>query len=101
MVAEYIRYLVTPDQRAALVEAYHQAAAELDAAPECQGYELTECEEEPGSFILRIVWTSTEAHLQGFRKGPHFAGFFAHVKGFYNNIQEMRHYRLTDVVRQK
>ncbi len=101
MVAEYIRYHVAADQREALVAAYRQAAAELDAAPECLGYELAECEEEPGHFILRIEWASTEAHLQGFRKGPQFAGFFAHIKGFFSNIQEMRHYRLTDVVRQK
>lgn len=99
MVVEYIRYHVAADQRAALVEAYRRAAAGLDAAPECLAYELAECEEEPGHFILRIEWTSTEAHLQGFRKGPHFAGFFAHVKGFFPNIQEMRHYHPTAVVR--
>ncbi|MBO2011245.1 putative quinol monooxygenase [Hymenobacter negativus] len=101
MVAEYIRYQVAADQREALLAAYRQAAAELDAAPECLGYELSECEEEPGQFILRIEWTSTEAHLQGFRKGPQFAGFFAHVKGFYTSIQEMRHYHPTEVARSK
>ncbi|WP_310395636.1 antibiotic biosynthesis monooxygenase family protein [Hymenobacter sp.] len=101
MVAEYICYHVATDQREALVAAYRQAAAELDAAPECLGYELAECEEEAGHFILRIEWTSTEAHLQGFRKGPQFPGFFAPIKGFFSNIQEMRHYRLTDVVRRK
>jgi len=101
MVAEYIRYHVAADQREALVEAYRQAAAELNVAPECLGYELAECEEEPGHFILRIEWTSTAAHLQEFRKGPHFAGFFGHVKSFFNNIKEMRHYHPTEVVRSK
>jgi len=97
MIAEYIRYHVAADQREALIDAYRQAAAQLDAAPECLGYELSECEEEAGQFILRIEWTSTEAHLQGFRKGAQFADFFAHVKSFFNNIQEMRHYRPTVV----
>jgi hemoglobin len=97
MVVEYIRYQVAADQRQALVEAYHQAANQLAAAPECLAYELSECEEEAGQFILRIEWSSTEAHLQGFRKGPQFAAFFAHIKGFYASIQEMRHYRPTTV----
>ncbi|MBC7921610.1 MAG: antibiotic biosynthesis monooxygenase [Ferruginibacter sp.] len=99
MIVEYIRYQVVPEQREALVAAYQQAAAQLDAAPECLRYELSECEEEAGNFILRIEWESTQAHLQGFRPGPHFAAFFAAVRGFYASIQEMRHYRPTAVSR--
>lgn len=101
MIVEYIRYRVSPDRRDILLHAYEQAAAQLDAAPECLAYELTECEEEPGNFILRIEWESTEAHLQGFRKGPNFPPFYANVKGIFTDIQEMRHYRSTAVQRRK
>lgn len=92
MTTEYIRYTLTstpPDQ---FVAGYQKAAAHLQAAPECLGYDLTVCEEEPKSFILRIRWKSTQAHLEGFRKGPHFPPFFAAVKPFFSEITEMRHY---------
>ncbi|MDR3528226.1 MAG: antibiotic biosynthesis monooxygenase, partial [Rhizomicrobium sp.] len=64
----------------------------LAAAPECLGYDLTQCEEDANSFILRIQWHSTKAHLEGFRKGSHFPPFFAAVKPFFDEITEMRHY---------
>lgn len=99
MIIEYIRYLLVDHQPDDLVAAYREAATHLDAAPECLGYELSRCEEEPMSLILRIRWSSTDAHLQGFRKGPHFPPFLAAIRPFIPEIQEMRHYGLTDVVR--
>lgn len=102
MIVEYIRYTV-PDaaRRQALIEAYREACKSLDAAPECLAYELTECEEDPLSLILRIEWESTERHLQGFRKGPHFPPFFRAIGGFMKEIAEMRHYRATGLENRK
>jgi quinol monooxygenase YgiN len=101
MTIEYIRYRVQPEQREAFVQAYTAAAEQLNASTYCLSYELAECEEEVGQFILRIEWTSTEQHLQGFRKSSEFPPFFAHVKPYFESIQEMRHYRLTDLVKRK
>ena len=102
MTVEYIRYNV-PDatRQAALIEAYREAAKSLDAAPECLAYELTVCEEDALSLILRIEWESTERHLEGFRKGPQFRPFFAAIGGFVKEIAEMRHYRHTGVEKRK
>lgn len=50
--------------------------------------------------MLRIEWQSTEAHMQRFRKSPVFREFFAAIGGFVKEIAEMRHYKLTDVVRE-
>jgi quinol monooxygenase YgiN len=98
MVVEYIRYAVADQARGEeLREAYAAAAKQLDAAPECLAYELTQCEEDTKCWSLRIEWLSTEAHLQGFRKGRHFPDFLAAIRGFMPEITEMRHYRLTDV----
>lgn len=101
MTIEYIRYKVTTEQRQAFIDSYKDASQELDRSEFCKAYELTECEEEPGQFILRIEWTSTDEHLNGFRKSELFPAFFAKVKPYFNNIQEMRHYKLTEVSRQK
>jgi len=98
LIAEYIRYTVSGAERGAeLVSAYEKAATALEAAPECLRYELAVCEEDPTSYILRIEWRSTEAHLQGFRKGPNFPPFFQAIGGFVKEITEMRHYHLTAV----
>jgi len=101
MTIEYIRYKVTPEQREAFIQSYKNASEQLDASEFCKAYELTECEEEAGQFILRIEWTSSEEHISGFRKSAVFPAFFANVKPFFDNIQEMRHYKLTDVIKQK
>jgi quinol monooxygenase YgiN len=93
MTVEYIRYTVEDAiRREQLISAYRTAVTALDAAPECLSYELTVCEEDSTSVILRIEWASTEAHLQGFRKGPNFPPFFKAIGGFVKEISEMRHY---------
>ena len=97
MTVEYIRYDLAAHEPEALVDAYVIAAAALRAAPECLALELTRCEEAPRSFILRIEWRSTAAHLEGFRKGPHFPPFLAAIKPFIGEIAEMRHYAPTPV----
>jgi len=98
MTVEYIRYELVAHQPDDLVRAYTIAADALRAAPECMAFELAQCEEAPHSFVLRIEWQSTDAHLQGFRKGPQFPPFLAAIKPFIAEIAEMRHYSPTSVV---
>ncbi|WP_019633569.1 group II truncated hemoglobin [Actinomadura atramentaria] len=95
MIVEYLRYRVADG--AAFEAAYARAAASLAAALECVDYELARCAEEPAVYILRITWTSAEDHLAGFRRGEHFPAFFAAIRPFVGDIEEMRHYEITDV----
>jgi len=101
MIVEYIRYTISKDKQAKFIEAYTLASNQLDNSEYCLDYELTHCEEEPENFILRIEWTSTEEHLNGFRKSKDFITFYNHVKPFFNNISEMNHYKLTKVLKNK
>ncbi|MFF1557450.1 antibiotic biosynthesis monooxygenase family protein [Streptomyces sp. NPDC058279] len=94
---EYIRYRIATDDQSAFEDAYARAAESLAASPECIDYELAHSEEEAERYILRIRWTSVEDHLQGFRKGDQFPAFFAAIRPYLNNIEEMKHYRVTDV----
>jgi quinol monooxygenase YgiN len=98
MIVEYIRYTIPAEQHAAFVRAYEQAREPLDASPNCLGYELARCVDEPDVYVLRIEWDSAEGHLRGFRGSPGFRAFFAAVGPYVGNIVEMRHYELTDVV---
>ncbi|NUU25678.1 MAG: antibiotic biosynthesis monooxygenase [Streptomycetaceae bacterium] len=97
MIVEYIRYTVPEDGGEAFEAAYARAAESLRAAPQCVDYELARCTEEPGSYILRIRWTSADDHLKGFRGGEHFAAFFAAIRPYVDDIREMRHYQVTEV----
>ena len=96
MIVEYIRYRLKGDA-AAFEAAYVRAQASLRASPECLGWELTRCHEEPDRYVLRIEWRSLEAHLQGFRKGPTFPAFLAEIRPFIDQIEEMQHYEATAV----
>ncbi len=101
MVVEYIRYKISSERQEDFIEAYSRASKQLDSSEHCLGYELTQCEEEPESFILRIEWTSTDDHLNGFRKSQDFMAFLNQVRPFFNDIAEMNHYGLTKVARKK
>jgi hemoglobin len=97
MVTEYIRYRLPPERADDFVAAYERAANALRAAPECVDFDLSGCVEDPACYILRINWTSVQAHLEGFRGGPVFGAFFQEVRPYVEDIEEMRHYEGTTV----
>ena len=104
MIVEYVRYRVPLESAAAFEADYARAAVSLQESPECVDYELARCTEAPdpdgppvSDFVLRIRWTSAEDHLQGFRGGPSFRPFFAAIRPWFPNIQEMRHYEVGGV----
>jgi hemoglobin len=97
MIVEYVRYQVPADRAGEFEAAYGRAAAPLAAAPQCVDYELARCVDEPGVYVLRITWTSAADHRDGFRRGEHFAAFFAEIKPYVERIEEMRHYERTAV----
>ncbi|MFC4909091.1 group II truncated hemoglobin [Actinomadura gamaensis] len=97
MIVEYIRYRIDGADAAGFEAAYGRAAESLAAAPQCADYELSRCVDEPEWYVLRITWTSADAHLKEFRSGEHFAAFFAEIKPYVQRIEEMRHYERTAV----
>jgi truncated hemoglobin YjbI/quinol monooxygenase YgiN len=97
MITEYIRYRIAEPERQGFEQAYARACAVLARAAQCQDYELTRCTEDPGSYVLRIRWTSAEDHLRGFRAGDLFPAFFAEIRPYVEAVEEMRHYEATGV----
>ena len=97
MIVEYIRYRIDDDRRDAFTADYARAAPVLARAPQCVDFELTRSVDEPACHVLRIRWTSAEDHLQGFRGGDLFPEFLAAIRPYVGDIEEMRHYALTDV----
>ncbi len=97
MIVEYVRYHIDEDRSQAFEDGYATAQAALRSSIHCLGWELSHCAEDSTQYILRIEWDSADGHLQGFRRSPDFRSFFAAVRPFVNDIEEMRHYELTEV----
>ena len=97
MIVEYVRYVIPQDRREAFEAAYAEASAALDASPHCQAYDLSRCVEDPSRYVLRIEWDSAEGHMKGFRASPEFRTFFASVRPYVGDLEEMRHYEPTSV----
>lgn len=89
---EIIRYKISPDRQADFLKAYTEAGRYLQESSYCLGYEVIQGEEEPTNFIVTIYWTSSEEHINGFRKSSQFGPFLALIRQYYNNIEEMKHY---------
>ncbi|MBO4257976.1 group II truncated hemoglobin [Streptomyces griseorubiginosus] len=94
---EYIRYRIPEDRSAEFLAAYTRAAGRLAEAPQCVDYELARCEEDFEHYVLRITWTSTQDHMEGFRDSELFPEFLAEIQPYVDNIEEMRHYKPTTV----
>jgi quinol monooxygenase YgiN len=101
MIVEYVRYSIAPEAAPEFRAAYGRAAESLRASPECLGFELAVCVEAPEAYVLRILWTSMEGHLEGFRKSSEFGSFLREIGPFRDRIEEMRHYEQTDVCWQR
>ncbi|BCL28080.1 group II truncated hemoglobin [Streptomyces aurantiacus] len=94
---EYIRYLIPEQQSAQFLAACTRAAVQLAAAPQCVDYELARSEEDFEHYVLRITWTSTEDHVEGFRESELFTDYVADIGPFDRFIEETRHYKPTTV----
>jgi quinol monooxygenase YgiN len=92
MTTEIIRYRINAANAPAFETAYQKTEPILQGSKHCLGYRLLRGHEELENWILIIEWDSVEGHEQGFRKEPGFREFFALVKPFFNDIQEMKHY---------
>ena len=92
MIIEYLRYSIPAELQDAFVRDYTAAKAALLRSPYALGFDMAQCSEDAGSFILRIEWTSAEDHLTGFRGSAEFREFFGHIRAYLGHIDEMRHY---------
>ena len=98
MIPEYLRYELKTHSAQELIDAYEAAGEHLQAAPECLGYELSQCVGCGRHIHLCASFGARrDDHLQGFRKGPHFPPFLELIRPFIGEMVEMRHYEPTAV----
>lgn len=90
---EIIRYNIPSEEFENFEKAYDKAGELLLESPYCLGYNILHGDDEPNHYIVTIYWKSKEEHLNGFRRSEQFPSFLNLVKPFYNNIEEMKHYK--------
>jgi quinol monooxygenase YgiN len=93
MSIEYIRFKIEEENCKDFIKTIRQACEIIADYPDCLNYEVTRCEEDALLFIWRIEWTSTNAHINGFRKHKTFESFYKLMQPFINSISEMNHYK--------
>jgi quinol monooxygenase YgiN len=92
MIVEYLRYTIDTARQQDFIADYAAGSKELMASEHALSFDMCQCVEDPSQFILRIEWSSAEDHLKKFRGSPEFRAFFAHIKPYLEDINEMRHY---------
>ncbi len=62
--------------------------------PECISANATRCVEEPARYMISVVWTSLEAHMNDFRNSALFGQWRNEIKGLYKGNPELHHYQV-------
>jgi heme-degrading monooxygenase HmoA len=94
VIVEYVRYELPADRQRAFEDAYASVGHVIGDSPHCLGWEMHRGVEDPTHYVVRIQWTSRQAHETGFRSSPQFATFFAVVNEFVAYRKEMAHFEI-------
>jgi quinol monooxygenase YgiN len=62
--------------------------------PECISANITRCVEKPEQYMLSAVWTSLEAHVNGFRNSDLFSQWRNEINGLFEGNPEVYHYQV-------
>ena len=100
MCIEYIRFAVPLNQHSEFTRAIADATGTMTSYPDCMDSEITQSMEERNNFIWRILWSTAEAHLEGFKKSEIFPAFYKIMEPFIPFIREMNHYQLITASKQ-
>jgi hypothetical protein len=100
MVVEYIRYRVDPTQRENFIQAFAHIVKQIDVLPNCLGYDLMECMDDPALFVLRVEWTAMTGRYS-FTPSSIFPGLVEDGSPFPDQVLENHYYKQTGVSKRK
>lgn len=93
MVTEVATFNALPGKEEALGHAIIQGLEFIRQHPECISANVTQCIEKPGRYMLTVVWSSLEAHVDDFRNGPLFSQWRTAITGLFEENPEVYHYQ--------
>ena len=85
-------YYSNSRQRYELGQAILRSLDLIRKHPGCISARAERCIEKPGQYMLINIWTSLEAHTNGFRGGPLFAQWRNHIHGLFVGSPDVLHY---------
>jgi heme-degrading monooxygenase HmoA len=92
MVTELARFTAQPGQADVLEQGLRAAMAVIRRGEGCRAIQLLRNIEDPNIFVYEIEWETLEHHTVGFRGGPLFAEYRAHIAGLFVDPVDARHY---------
>ena len=95
MILEIADIRINPGQQAAFEEAIERGIATvLSQAAGYNGAKVNRGIESPERYILQVFWATLEDHTVGFRQGPLFPQWRAHIGGFLAAPPVVEHFSL-------
>lgn len=93
MILEIADFRILPGQQAAFETALQLGIAEaLSQSPGFIRASVQRGLESPERYVLLVEWQTLEDHMQGFRNGPLFAVWRAHIGSFFASPPSMEHF---------
>ncbi len=93
MITEIAIFQALPGKEEAFAQGIQRGLEVIRRDPGCISAECQRCIEDPARFLLRIQWTSLEAHTEGFRTSPGFAEYRSHINGLFSDAPVVHHYQ--------
>ncbi|HTK60808.1 MAG TPA: antibiotic biosynthesis monooxygenase family protein [Pseudonocardia sp.] len=91
-VVEHAHLMITPGQEAEFEAAYLDAAPVLTGAAGCEQADLFRDSEEPGSYLLRVRWTTLADHTEVFPVSAAGEKFASKVAHYFASDPRVRHF---------
>ena len=93
MVTEIAIFTAIPGKEEELGQGIIQGLEAIRQHPECISANSSRCIERPGRYMISVVWTSLDAHLNDFRTSTLFPKWRSHISGLFEGNPELFHYQ--------
>jgi quinol monooxygenase YgiN len=93
MITEIAILNALPGKEEELGQAILKGLEVIRQHPECISAKVERCIEQPAQYMLINIWTSYEAHVEGFRGGPLFPQWRSYINGLFEGSALVRHYQ--------
>ena len=93
MVTEVAIFNALPGKEDELGQGIVRGLDVIRQHPECISANVARCIEQPGRYMLSVVWSSLEAHTLDFRGGPLFPQWRSNINGLFAPTPEVFHYQ--------
>jgi heme-degrading monooxygenase HmoA len=94
MVTEMAIFTARPGKENDLGQGIVHGVEFIRQYPECVSVNITRCVEKPERYVLSVVWTSLEAHVNGFRTSPLFGQWRNTISGLFEDNLDVSHYEV-------